>query len=600
MGKLLKETVIVNPELLEESQKTFNRVFSDKQGSVSVAKDSNFSKDKYSLIIKAPASHGGRLTKNNALYIPSRMKQSAKTMYQPYKKPILKEHTTGGKGFFDSSPPQDPIGRIFEATYHDYEKIEKYGLPSSLNIKDSLALIKDLMKKKVIYNRNFQGLGYTRIGAKITDQDAIEKFLDERYLTLSVSFAPLELFNPHTGKSVKDREEDDPYPFDMVDGLPGFIIVGNKEYVETSAVSIPASDLAIVEKEMELVQDSWDDQLFNDCFNPNTEERKIEKNSTYIIVDGFYNLEEKETQNNQDTNNNQTENPKMDHLEKLNQTLKKLFPSEISEDTFNAYPMDCFCGPDKTFPVNDSVSYQASLKMLEDSDLPSADKALIEKNIKRKANKLNLSKSNVSDNYSKLSDFDLIKMVDSLVTYVQTDREIPVEDVNALDKLLKDRKVDVSDSVKSELDLKTSEITDLNKTIQDKVVELKKSTEVSYKLLKALKDNLIYDFSVEENKTLEEMNNEVSEMLSDSALKEKLERFFKGLGTQPEGSDVQDPTIPGSDKDESGMLSILRDTYLNMKDEHGDEVAQNFLEKNLENGYLNQEEFDKIIENSSK
>ncbi len=583
----MRDLVIVDPDLVESAKKTFGRDFEDKNSTLRVIKDSN---KKYSLIIKADVSHAGRKTKNNAVYIPSRMKMSAKSYFSPYKKPVLLEHTTGGENMFSSSPPASPIGRVFAAEYKDLVKIGGKN-PSSLNIKDSMKMIKDLMKSGQIYDPSFGGLGAIGVSLKITDQDAIEKFLDERYLTFSVGFKPIELFNPHTGKRLEDREEDDPYPFDTVDKLSGFIVVGQKEYIELSAVSIPASDLAIVESK-ELIQDSFS-EIDLSRMGESFKEKK-ENESTYLIVDGFYNLEEDISKNKKDQ-----ENIRMSHLDILNQKAKLSVKELMTEEEFEQLSGDSFCGPDRTFPVTNALYYEASLEALKDSNLSEKDKEKVKNSIERKAKKLGIQKEkDLLETLKDSSDFDLIKKSEEILSYVLQDRSIPLEEISILKDAKNSSSKELEDSLKKINDSLKEEIKEKETLLEKKDLELKKVSGVALSVLKNIKDNLKVekDFEVGEllkEKTSEDIKKELEEVLKDSALQEKINRFVSGFSS-PEGTDkVENPVAQsGQENKKSPLFSIIKDTYTKMLDESGSVAAEKYLKNS--SSYITEEELQTI------
>lgn len=150
------------------------------------------------LLVKIAASHAGILTKNNMFYLPEKMKTGVKTFTDGYAKPILLNH--------DTDLP--PIGRVKEANYIDTSHIVKDKLTAG-KIKDSKitsTLIEDFCNGKMsegaqidavrmLFNDSllddptYAGLGYAEIVAQITDKEAIERFLDGRYLTGSVGAA---------------------------------------------------------------------------------------------------------------------------------------------------------------------------------------------------------------------------------------------------------------------------------------------------------------------------------------------------------------------------------------------------------------------------
>jgi hypothetical protein len=151
----------------------------DKQ--VCVLKDSK-NKPK-ALIVTFDLSGSGKVI-NNRIYPPWAQEQSCPSWIEPYRKPILMHH----------DKDTDPLGRFVEVRYQNLEAealdylgdVNKY-----LEVKRAFdskrpKKIYDAMKKyHLLTDRKWPGLGKLVADAKITDPDAIEKFLDERYLTFS-------------------------------------------------------------------------------------------------------------------------------------------------------------------------------------------------------------------------------------------------------------------------------------------------------------------------------------------------------------------------------------------------------------------------------
>jgi len=218
------------------------------------------------LNVTVAASHAGRITRNHGLYLPSKMSKGAKTLLSredggtsAYSKPVLLNHDRGG-GMFGGSG-SDPIGRIRAAEY-----VETPQNVVDPRIQDCLKdmteerpmwqfidIVEMLMASRVLYSNDFAGVGYLRSTAEITDSDAIEKFLDGRYQTVSTSATtnravcsicredwadlgePCE-HRPGEWYSVEDSD----------DKNKCFLIAGEIIYDEWSVATIPADDEAIV------------------------------------------------------------------------------------------------------------------------------------------------------------------------------------------------------------------------------------------------------------------------------------------------------------------------------------------------------------------
>lgn len=110
--------------------------------SLTVTESASGKKTKPYLIITVEGIHTG-MTKNLTFYPGSTLEESVPTWTAPHNKPVLKNHDVS----------TEPLGRIIGAEYVESTLTDKYTV---------------------------------RLKLRVTDQDAIEKLLDGRYLTLSV------------------------------------------------------------------------------------------------------------------------------------------------------------------------------------------------------------------------------------------------------------------------------------------------------------------------------------------------------------------------------------------------------------------------------
>jgi len=205
------------------------------------------------LNVTVAATHAGRLTRNRGFYLPTRMKKGANTMLSredggtsPYPKPVLLNHNR-----FEQN---DPIGRIRSAEYVD--------ISSSINpqlmpvIKDFhinrpfyqfVDLVETLMESKLIYDKQFKGMGFIRSMADITDPDAIVKVLDKRYMTVSTSADTDRAVCSICREDWADMGEPCEHtPGKWYDNKMCFLIAGDLFYEEWSFVTKTADEEAIV------------------------------------------------------------------------------------------------------------------------------------------------------------------------------------------------------------------------------------------------------------------------------------------------------------------------------------------------------------------
>jgi hypothetical protein len=136
-----------------------------------------------SLLVKIAATHAGLRTGNKGFYLPERMRDGASTFVLPYKKPVLTHHDDF----------KDPIGRVQSARYVDLTHLYPQNDLWMQKLHVGGMKDKDLQKSVQYFLKNwqdredYQGLGYIELLAEITDPDAIQKVLDNRYLTVSTA-----------------------------------------------------------------------------------------------------------------------------------------------------------------------------------------------------------------------------------------------------------------------------------------------------------------------------------------------------------------------------------------------------------------------------
>ena len=157
-----------------------------KKGKYFKTKDSS-SPSGHSLLAQIEMTHSGIVTGNYGFYLPSRMKDGAPSFTNKFPKPVLIGHDEG-------EAETDPIGRVIDAEYVDTSA----GYLSNDSYLNKLVSFRDEEKDKtlsfvnyIISNYNskddYAGLGNIRGTLNITDSKAIEKILDGRYLTVSIS-----------------------------------------------------------------------------------------------------------------------------------------------------------------------------------------------------------------------------------------------------------------------------------------------------------------------------------------------------------------------------------------------------------------------------
>ena len=136
------------------------------------------------IIITYDLSHSGKKI-NNRIYSMNGQRKGIESLTQPFNKPILLHH--------DSQ--RDPIGRFIGGQWEDLRsssyRLFNNDLSSMKELNDAFEsddtkkIYKAMKKFDLLNNPKWEGLGRMRVKANITDEDAIKKFLDGRYLTFS-------------------------------------------------------------------------------------------------------------------------------------------------------------------------------------------------------------------------------------------------------------------------------------------------------------------------------------------------------------------------------------------------------------------------------
>ncbi len=150
----------------------------------------------HSLLVHVAATHAGIVNGNMRFYRPDKMQEGVHTWLPESTKdgvtlrtprPVLVGHDEKG----------DVLGRVLEAKYVD----DSWRVAGEFPIvKDFLFYQRDGKKRQNLFNsvdwivdnlmplREYTGLGYTDLGLRITNPDAIRKVLADEYLTVSVGF----------------------------------------------------------------------------------------------------------------------------------------------------------------------------------------------------------------------------------------------------------------------------------------------------------------------------------------------------------------------------------------------------------------------------
>jgi len=149
----------------------------------------------HSLAVVFAATHSGILTGNGAFYLPDEQRKGLSSWITPYKKPIGRHHAGSGGMFSGPNQFTDPIGRIQFANYVDLtQNLKRKSQQFGDRLNDSKATIDDhrktaqyIVTKVQGKDKTYRGTGYVEIGGIVFDPEAIQKVLDGRYVSVSIS-----------------------------------------------------------------------------------------------------------------------------------------------------------------------------------------------------------------------------------------------------------------------------------------------------------------------------------------------------------------------------------------------------------------------------
>lgn len=196
------------------------------------------------LRVQHEISASGKVT-NGRIYPPKGHRAGVDSWTNPYPRPVLLHH----------DDMKDPIGRYVSVTWVDNE-LEALDylqgdykaladIKRAFDSADAKTIYK-VMKKHNALDKKFPGLGKVIGEVRITDADAIEKFLDGRYLTWSAGQSTDAYICMSCNSDWRQGEFCDHSPgMSDEDGDPVYFLCGNMTGQEGSVVNIPANDTSL-------------------------------------------------------------------------------------------------------------------------------------------------------------------------------------------------------------------------------------------------------------------------------------------------------------------------------------------------------------------
>lgn len=224
--------------------------------SLTDTKDSQ--KPKGLLITMELSSSGKRI--NNRIYSPIGQYSNVDSWTSPYKKPIIRNHDIN----------EDPIGRFSQVRYKERPGISKFfrdgnelnTLRELMDRGNAKKAIRMMDKLGLLTNKYWPGFGLLLADVKIVDPLAIEKFLDERYLTFSAgsSTDSYKCGTCNSDWAQGDICEHRPGMIDEESGLLNTFLIGAFKGKEASVVGSPANDTSYV-LEIKTIDSDTNDKL---------------------------------------------------------------------------------------------------------------------------------------------------------------------------------------------------------------------------------------------------------------------------------------------------------------------------------------------------
>lgn len=467
------------------------------------------------LVLTYDLSHSGRRI-NNRIYSPAGQAAGVDSIIHPYPKPILLNH--------DQS--LDPIGRFIGGEWQDLSNVnyqyfanvrEIAELQAAFTIQDYKKVYYLMKKNNLLTNTNYSGLGRIRVQASIRDPEAIEKFLDGRYMTFSAGST--------TDKHVCSICYSDWAQGDFCEHRHGKVydkdicvfMTGSFDILEGSVVNTPADDLSqIISMEYYNDNNELEDLNFDAKMDP----------STFYLSDSFFNLindseiqmdkteesiepvvevntdtevtevatdeveaetEVVETETTEEVNTDSVETEEVIEVEDTTEVTEEV-NEEISTDQeteIDWYLLDCaltievedkalsaeernnlpdsaFCGPNRSFPVNDCAHVTAARRLIGRAKLSDAQKAKILACVNKKAEmmKCDIEKSEDEKEISAIKQeiSNLRKELEKELTDLKEILESKFDEVNSTKEIEQtDSSTEVEEVVVEEVKLETIE-----------------------------------------------------------------------------------------------------------------------------------------------
>jgi hypothetical protein len=425
---------------------------------------------KKGLIITFDLSSSFKKT-NNRLYSVKGQMEGALSWTHPYPKPILKNH----------DKYSEPIGRIVSVEWvpNDAEiagffssKEDLIAFKRILDTDDPKKIVREMNRRGLLENERWPGVGKLVAKARISDQDAIEKFLDSRYLTFSAGSDTDKYRCGICGKDWAANQTCNHYPgeIDEDEGIPAVFLTGSFFGREASVVSTPAngfsqlismqfSDSQELPEEKRKLFSLSDTINCSDAFIENEEDMSLKLDISEVV---------KQLLENEDfkalvkpvTAVTEEVTPVTESLDKevevdwylLGLGLKaSLKEKRLDEEQLSKVPEELYCDSEKLFVIANADYAEAAKALIEKAKLSDAQK--------EKVSALIVSKIEVLDTLNKPCNCGCAALREELAN-LQKDYQSALESATSLQdelkKLKEESKLLDTDSMAGENDEKTT------------------------------------------------------------------------------------------------------------------------------------------------